>query len=244
MKGIKSFITFLILLFNILISVELLSYDETANSITCNGVSTYLEIKILSYPKYDKSPGETLLTLHSVKDSSILKEHKLEGNWHCIGYNIQDKKYILGGMFQVGAWLPMCEIRYLDEDNYELKPSRINNTDWFSFISVPDESGKYLALIGKYDEKYMVMYVLNTVTDRVQVLGKPPQPPPVDSSFINDDMLKESWQWGCAYADGFTEMDNGIIVFEKNDKLRVSIGKDSPLRRAVKRKNVVYKLIK
>ena len=244
MMGIKSFKTFLILLFNALISVELLSFDETTNSFACYGASTYLEIKILSYPKYDKSPGETLLKLHFSKDSSVLKEYKLEGIWHSIGYNLHEKKYIVGGLFQVGAWLPMCEIRYLDETSYEMKSSRINKTDWFSFIAVPDELGKYMALIGKYDEKYMVLYVLNTITDRVQILGKPPQPPPVDSSFINDDMLKETWQWGNSYADGFTEMDDGIIVFENNDRLRVSFGKDSPLRRAVKRKNVVYKLIK
>lgn len=233
MTGVK----FIILSIAFLCAAELQSFDG-------NGASTYLAIKILSYPKHDKSPGETMLTIHSAKDSSVLKEYKLDGIWRCIGFNTLENKYILGGMFQVGAWLPICEIKYMDETTFELKPSQINKTDWFSFVSVPDNSANYIALIGKYDEKYMVLYVLNTITDRVQILGKPPQPPPVDSSFINDDMLRESWQWGCAYADGFTEMDDGIIVFEKNDKLRVSFGKDSPLRRAVKRKNVVYKLIK
>ena len=244
MKEINSVKTILILLFIILISFELLSSDGTANLSTINGTLTYIEIKILSRPQYDKSAGETLIILHSTKDSSILKDYKIEGVWHSIAYNSLEKKFILGGMFQVGAWLPMCEIRYLDETNFEMKPSQINKIDWYSFITVPDESGKYIALIGKYDEKFLVLYILNTITDRVQILGKPPQPPPIESSFINEDMLKESWQWGCSYADGFTEMDDGIIIFEKNDRLRVSFGKDSPLKRAVKRKNVYYKLIK
>jgi hypothetical protein len=226
------------------ISVELFSLDRTANPIDCYGSSTGLEIKILSHPKYDKSPGETLLTIYSAKDSSILKEHKLDGNWHCIAYNSQEKKYTIGGLYQVGAWLPVCEIRYLDEKTLELTPSQINKTEWLSFIAVPDESGKYIALIGNYDEKYMVLYVLNSITDRVQILGKPPKPPPVDPSFLNEDMLKEYWQWGNSFADGYTEMDNGIIVFMKNDKLSVSFGKDTPLKRAEKRKKVIYKLIK
>ncbi|MBI5325549.1 MAG: hypothetical protein HZB41_09830 [Ignavibacteriae bacterium] len=236
--------TAFVLLIYLLAYIELISFDKKDIPIACCGKSTLLKIKILSLPMHDKSEGETSITIYSSKDSSFIKEYKLGGIWHCIAYNIQDKKYIFGGDFQVGAWLPMCEIRYLDDTNFELKPSQLNKTDWFSFVAVPDESGQYIALIGKYDEKYMVLYILNTITDRVQILGKPPLPPPVDSSFINDDLLKESWQWGNSYADGFTEMDDGIIVYEKNDKIRVSFGKDNPLRRALKRKSVVYNLIK
>jgi hypothetical protein len=211
---------------------------------TGNGKSTYLEIKIQSRPEYDKSAGESMITLFSSKDSTKLKEYKLDGIWHYIAYSQQEKKYIIGGLFQVGAWLPMCEIRYIEESTYAMKPSSLNKTDWFSFIAEPDKSGKYIAFIGKYDEKYMVLYVLNTVTDRIQITGKPPLPPPADSSYYSDEMLKEQWNWGNEYSDGFTEMDKGIIVFDKYDKLKVSFGKDNALSRSSKRKNVFYKLLK
>ncbi|TAL67763.1 MAG: hypothetical protein EPN82_13400 [Bacteroidetes bacterium] len=240
----KSLQSYLILHLVIIISAGLTLFYCISKANDCTGNSTYLQIKILSLPKHDKSDGETMLLLHSQKDSSVLKEIKLDGIWHCIGFNPELNKYILGGMFQVGGWLPMCEIRYLAETNFEMKSSQINKTEWFSFIAVPDESLKYICLIGKYDEKYMVLFVLNTITDRVQILGNPPQPPPVDSSFVSEDFNREEWQWGSSYADGFTVMDEGIIVFKKNDKLCVSIGKDTPLKRSSKRKNIIYKLTK
>lgn len=241
----KILFTIILIIIQVFIySSDIIASGVHSKSSGCFGYSTYLEFKTLSLPKHDKSAGETMLTIHSQKDSTILKEIKLDGIWHCIGFNPEMKRYVLGGLFQVGGWLPLCDVRYLNETGLDLKPSHINKTEWFSFISEPDDSTKYIAFIGKYDEKYNVLYILNTITDRVQVLGKPPQPPPIDSSYISNDLLDEVWQWGSSYADGFTPMDDGIIVFEKNDKLLVSFGKDTPQKRAAKRKNITYKLIK
>jgi hypothetical protein len=207
-----------------------------------NNCKTYLDIKIISYPKYDKSSGETLITIISILDSTALKSYHKEGIWHYIGYNKKIRSHILAGAFQVGAWLPLCELEYLNEDSLTFRKSGINNRDWLALTAITDESAKYIVFIGIPEKNKIRLFSLNTETDKIKILGEPPSPPPVEPDLFQPEMLDESWTWGVSYADGYTVMDDGIIRFIGNDKLQVSYGKDTAKQRAKNRRIKIFNL--
>ncbi|NTV46676.1 MAG: hypothetical protein HGB11_09215 [Chlorobiales bacterium] len=52
----------------------------------------------------------------------------------------------------------------------------------------------------------------------------------------------EPFDWGTCWADGYVEMDAGIIRFKSENVLQVSYGKDTPDARARKRRVRLFKL--
>jgi hypothetical protein len=151
---------------------------------------------------------------------------------------------LFAGEFQVGALSALTEMKYLSEKSFLEKDSKYRlgvpkGSGWTSYTSASSEGLKYVAFVGQlYDDQWGLM-VLNTETDVMKHLGTPPAPPPVtDPHWLKEvqRMMAEDheWAWGGPGADEYIPMDKNIVVF-KNDKMIVSYGHDTPVKRAEKR---------
>lgn len=67
-------------------------------------------VNVSFVPRHGQSLGKTSLVLRSEPGGEILLSKEYEGNWICIGFNKTNKTYIMGGILERGAWLPLCSI--------------------------------------------------------------------------------------------------------------------------------------
>jgi hypothetical protein len=201
---------------------------------------------------YDGTAGKTKISIIG-SDKKILKNIFLDGIWHCLGYVANRKCFLLVGEFQVGAWLPLTKIKYLSEVNFKIVDSKYfykwpkNQNDpsgWTGVCAYPSENLKYVAFVGSLDNDEIKLMVLNTDKDSMEVLGEAPAPPPISDPHWQKEALRQcpgEWQWDFPCVDGYVEMDNGIIKFNK-DTLTVSYGHDTVIKRSIKRKIKVWSL--
>jgi hypothetical protein len=76
---------------------------------------------------------------------------ELPGRWTLLGYNEQTKTYVLGGLFEIGAWLPVREIQYLTVDEPKLRPAKINEDDeWYALGTRTSPDGRLVAFVGRH----------------------------------------------------------------------------------------------
>lgn len=195
---------------------------------------TYIEVFVTERPVYDKSSGQTLIEIVSEKDGQLVESFALEGVWHDLGYLKEKKRYVLAGEFQTGAWSPLRKLAYIDEE-FVLKYSKAFPEHWMAFAAIPGSNLKYIAFVGQEE-----VTVLNAETDTLKVVGRSPSPPPVDKDLCWDSIKTSGqaagrWEWGNFCADGYTEMDEGIITFPAEDVLLISYGRDTYKKRAAKR---------
>lgn len=195
---------------------------------------TYMEVFVTERPVYDKSFGQTLIELVSEKDGQLVESFILEGVWHDLGYMPEKKRYVLAGEFQTGAWSLLRKLAYIDEE-FVLKYSRAFPEHWMAFAAIPGSNLKYIAFVGQEE-----VTALNVETDTLRVAGRSPLPPPVDKDLCWDGIKTSGqatsrWQWGNFCADGYTEMDEGIITFPSEDVMLISYGRDTYKKRAAKR---------
>jgi hypothetical protein len=164
---------------------------------------------------------------------------ELEGKWFCFGYNATKKIYVVGGIIQKGASLPLASIRYLPEDGREITPSAFDRAGYHALSTVSSPSGRYIVFIGG---KLTTdgLYVLDVERNRVRKLGSAPLPPP--NAYLNDICSGKPFEWGGCWADRYLELDNGIIGFKSEKELEVTYGKDSPSARAKKRRTARFRL--
>ncbi|MBI3813325.1 MAG: hypothetical protein HY279_02515 [Nitrospinae bacterium] len=218
-------------IFLLVINIFLLSLNFIAEA----GIGdTYIEVFVTERPVYDKSFGETLIEVVSEKDGQLIESFELEGVWHEMGYAPEKKRYVLAGEFQTGAWSTLKELAYIDEE-FVLKYSKAVPEHWMAFAAIPSSNLKYIAFVGQED-----VTVLNVETDTLRVAGRSPAPPPVDKNLCWDGIKISGqaavrWEWGNFCADGYTEMDKGIITFPSEDVLLISYGRDTYKKRAAKR---------
>ncbi len=217
------------------------------------GKNLALQTLVLETPEYDGSYGKTKISIYSVPDNKKTKDFVLEGIWHCLGYITSRKSFFLVGEFQEGACLPLTKIKYLSEDNYEVTDSKYRYNaikgdndplSWNALTAVPSEDLKYIAFVGDLGKANTRLIVLNTDKDLMTVLGDPPAPPPISDPYWQKEALRQSpdnWVWDFPCVDGYVEMDNGIIRFNK-DTLSVSYGNDTVIKRSGKRKTKTWKL--
>jgi hypothetical protein len=210
------------------------------------GNETTLQTRLLKHAVYDGSDGKTELAMFSTSNRKKLKNMKWDGVWHCLGYIKARKYYLLVGEFQTGAFLPLLRMKYLSADGNVTLDSRYRwnfpksdseSHGWMGFGAVPNPDLSFVAFVGCLDESPMSVMILDTQKDEMKVLGRAPAPPPIKDPHWREEALKHplnDWVWGGPSVDGFEEMDAGVIEFDK-DKVTVSYGDDTPVKRADKR---------
>jgi hypothetical protein len=199
----------------------------------------FISAKTPSYPLLNQSIGRTTLNIRSTPGDEIISSTEFEGKWFCFGYNELAHFFVIGGIFQKGASLPLASIRYLSEDGKVITPSSFDRSGYHALSSVTSPSGRYIVFIGGRLTTDG-LYALDTKRDQVRKLGRAPLPPP------NEDLRSlcgdEPFEWGGCWADGYLEMDSSILRFRSDTELEVRYGKDGSSARAKKRRISRFRL--
>ena len=206
--------------------------DEPAGKII-RGSATILTIRVTELPVHDKSYGKSRLEI-SGGGNTPQRTHEIEGVWHSAGFQTATKVFVLFGEFEMGAWLPITSIAYIDEKTGSLRYSKAAPDDWYAFSAIPSNDTRYIVFAGGKQ-----LWVLQTESDVMKGAGRTPQPPPQTDDFctsaIKDSDRAKEWTWGDTCADGSLKMDAGIITFPARDTLKVSYGNDTFQKRSPKR---------
>lgn len=206
------------------------------NAAECGGSRTRLEIQRMDVPpvlRHDQPIGRSRLVLRDAASGKTVFSGDFEGHWFCIGFNKTAHRYVLGGVFERGAWLPLSAIGYLREDGGAVEPSAFTRQDYLAMASQADENNRYIAFIGG---NLVVdgLYVMDVEKDTVRKLGAAPAPPPLPADSI-EICRGERFGWGECGADGYKALDEGVVRFRPGNVLEVSYGRDNARTRAKKR---------
>lgn len=199
---------------------------------------TMLEIRLVETPRHDGRAGRSLIRLIARVDSSVVSHDTLEGVWYQIGYDSASGRYLLGGAFEIGAWLPIRSLGYLDERTGHITWSRFGNEGWFAMAMIARSDGRFIAFVGaRKDDATMRLALLDTRGDSIAVAGRAPGPPPLADE-NEREYFRESgsrYEWGTPPWDGFVGLDAGVITFEGSDGLVARYGADSETHRSKRR---------
>ncbi len=195
---------------------------------------TTLDIRLLRSPRHDGDAGSTLVRLIRAADSAVISADTLAGAWHLLGHDSLGRRYLLGGAFQMGAWLPLRALAFVNAATGAITRSTAL-AGRYALAAVSRCDGRYVALVGAEDG-LSAMHVLawDTQRDTIAVLqARVPGPPPLrDAAEV--DMFRSNglpYAWGSPPWDGFTPMD-GALRFRADGRLVVTGGGDTPYRRA------------
>lgn len=203
----------------------------------CPNRLQFTPVNTPEHPKLDQSIGQTQIVLF-VKDGTTRLSKTYEGKWLCLGFNETSKTWLVGGIFQVGAWLPLASIQYINESTATLEPSAFSRLGYLANATVVSPKGRYIAFIGGQQSTGQ-LFVFDTQTDTIKKLGIAPAPPPLNNKAFSSD---EPFEWGTGWADSYLTLDANIVSFKSENILQVRYGKDTPHKRAKKRKTTTYKL--
>jgi hypothetical protein len=197
----------------------------------------YTRLNVPDFNRLDESIGQTQFVLTNTNGTKQLNK-TVEGRWFCLGFNKTTNTYLIGGVFQIGAWLPLGSIQYLNEAKNSFEPSAFDRLSYLANAAVVSPKGRYIAFIGG-QQSTGKLYVLDTQTDNIKKLGVAPAPPPVDNDAFSSE---EPFEWGTGWADGYVEIETNILHFKSENVLQVSYGKDTPHARAKKRQIRTFKI--
>ncbi|HXJ20286.1 MAG TPA: hypothetical protein VMT03_08635 [Polyangia bacterium] len=203
---------------------------QTADGWVTGGTAR-LRIDVKESPRHDVSDGSVAMRLETLSDHRAIAAKTMEGTWRVLAYVPSAHMFVLGGQFEVGAWLPLNVISYVDEATGVARQAR-HSEDWMALAAVPSPDGRFIVFVGALGEHYFRLQVLDTVKDALYELGQPPAPPP-EPHPVAEGSGRE-WDWGDPI-DGVTEMDPGIVTFPDDHTLRVTYGRDTARGRAAKR---------
>lgn len=162
--------------------------------------------------------------------------HELGGSVGCLAYSRAKHAYVLGAVGAMAAWRPLLDILYLNDGDGSLVPSQALPDDerkgtWCAFTASASPDGRFIVFVSNYDSQDR-LDVLDTQSDCLLRVGRPPPPPP--STWAQENISQRAaFVWGEAEAatDGFIGMDPGILVWREHI-LEASYGKDNPSKRA------------
>ena len=200
------------------------------------GARTILKISRINVPlvpRHGQTIGQTKFVLCSEPGGVELLSSEFEGRWFCLGFNKNTKTYVVGGIMERGAWLPLGSIRYLSEDGGSFEQSAFDRLDYLAMTTVTSPGGRYIVFIGGQNTTG-ILYVLDSERDIIRELGPAPAPPP--NELASDVCNGEPFEWGTCWGDGYVEMDKGILRFRSEGILEVSYGNDGPSARVKTRR--------
>lgn len=190
-----------------------------------------LRLRTLRSPRHDADYGATAIEQETPAPGGgarkVVKTEK-EGLWRVIAYLDDIGAYLLGGLFERGAWLPLDTLVYVDERTGVWRESYVDRTRWMAMAAVPSAHGRFVAFVADPQGTSFELEVLDTRTDTMVHLGKAPAPPPLEKD--DRDLCpagggRDLFTWGEG-TDGFVDMDAGIITFPDDHTLAVSYGAD------------------
>ena len=206
---------------------------------TCaTGSTTTLQCGGLTRSKrHNGNQGEAHFALLDKKSGAVLWKDEYVGESVCLGYSTARRMYVVGSTREHGVGIRLRDLRYLDEATQRARISALNRAEIEAFSAVPSPDLRYIALVALKGNDVSV-FALDTLRDRIRMLGKAPLPPPLseeERAYVKNhpDVLQEGpWEWLGSLRDSYLQMDPGILEFEGNDVLKVSYGADTPFRRA------------
>jgi hypothetical protein len=202
-----------------------------------NGRFSRLRLRPLRHPRHDTDFGSTSIEIESTTPGGPPSQTtSKEGQWRILVYAEGIGVYVLGGIFERGACLPLDVLVYVDEHTGKWRDSYVSDTRWMAMAAVPSPGGRFIALIADAEDsdKGFELEVLDTTTDTLIRVGKAPLPPPMQGDYA--DFCPRSGRAGWIDpTDSFVDMDPGIIKFIDEQTIAVSYGHDSCRRRARQR---------
>jgi hypothetical protein len=200
-----------------------------------NGTSARLRVRSVETPLHDGSFGADRVELQSLADKKVLASDDIEGRWQVLAYAPASRAFVIGGEFEVGAWLPLDAVSYVDEKTGALRQSRYSEKDWIALSAVAGPGGRYVVFVGQMAHVHVAggfrLQALDTAKDALYDLGPAPAPPPQEVATGDGGRC----DWGDP-VDGVTPMDPGIVRFTDAHTLTVSYGADNCTTRAPKRR--------
>jgi hypothetical protein len=180
-------------------------------------------------PRHDENIGKDALVLTTKDDKELLRESVDDAHLHCLGFSEAGGRHLLGIEGERGAWMVLGSILYVAETGGPLVPSAFDRGDFLALASLTSPKGRYVAFVGGH-QGIDGLFVLDTQTDQIRRLGKPPAPAPIPGWSCD-----EPFGWGSCWADGYVTLEPDILHFESEDVLVVSFGKDTGRHRAKQR---------
>jgi hypothetical protein len=184
-------------------------------------------------PRLDESIGKTAFVLTPKQEGAEPVALREEGRWTCLGFDEAIDAYVVSGVFQVGAWLPVGAIRYLSEDG-KWRDSAFGSAQHMALAMVVSPSTRFVAYVGGPNGTDG-LFALDVEANTVRRLGPAPAPPPAADAGMANLCRGERFVWGSCWADGLVEFDPGIVWFASDNDLVVSYGRDAARGRAKKR---------
>jgi hypothetical protein len=180
-------------------------------------------------PRHDQNIGADALVLTSKGGKELFREEIDDAYLRCLGFNDEAGFHLVGTVGESGAWMILGAISYLSEAGGPLRSSAFNREGFLALASLTSPKGRFVAFVGGH-HTVEGLFVLDTVTDKIRRLGKPPSPPPNPGW-----SCEEPFGWGSCWADGYVELEKRVLRFEGEHALVVSYGKDTGHRRATER---------
>jgi len=209
------------------------SHAVAAEAKACSeGKASRLAVAIVSRPEipmHDQNIGKDALILTTKDGKELLRESVDDAYLHCLGFSEPAGHHLLGIEGERGAWMVLGSILYVAETGGPLVPSAFDREDFLALASLTSPKGRYVAFVGGH-QGIDGLFVLDTQTDRIRRLGKPPAPPPVPGWSCD-----EPFGWGSCWSDAYATLEPKIVHFESEDVLVVSYGKDTGRHRAKQR---------
>jgi len=210
-----------------------------------NGATSQLRVQTTEMAMHDGTYGAARLELRALAGGKPIATKRLEGTWKVLCYVAARRAFLIGGQFEIGAWLPLDDLQFVDEGTGALTRSRVTaDGGWIAFAAVPGPEGRFVAAVGIFrrDQSFSAgrfrLQLYDAVQDALYDVGRPPAPAPDPDAVYDDD---GGWDWGDPI-DGLTEMDPGTIVFSDPHTLQVSYGADTRKRRARQRQTKSWDL--
>jgi hypothetical protein len=208
------------------------------------GATARLRVVQTKPAAHDGSYGSARVELQAVGDRRQILSKEIEGTWRVLAYAPAAHAFVLGGQFEIGAWLPLVAVSYVDEATGTIRPARFSES-WVAFAAIAGPNGRFVAFVGKSGKNADAagrfrLQVLDVAADALFDVGPAPAPPP-------DSFYAEEHRRRCAWGDpidGVVEMDAGIVRFIDAHTLRASYGADSCLKRAARRREQSWDLDK
>ena len=207
-----------------------------------DGRVSRLRTRALRAPQHDGDLGATRLELDALAPGSAPdRVWEKGGVWRTVAYVEETSVYLIAGLLERGAWLPIDVLVYVDERTGAWRDSHVQGTRWMAMAAVASPRGRYVAFVADAGgDAGFELEVLDTRGDVLVRAGDAPAPPPAGGDC--EPAEEPFFTWGAPPADGYVDLDPGIIVFAGEDTLVASYGRDRCTRRAAKRREQRWEL--
>jgi len=193
-------------------------------------------------PRHDATYyGKTTISLLSKEQAVLFKREIDNSKFVGLGYSRARHAFVLESIGEIVSTPGIDAVIYVPEDKPAIVSSKFNSSH-VALTVIPSRDLRFVVFVGRRRsteleaEQPVQMYVLDTQSDTIHVLGKPPAPPP-----WNKDQWYEGnlWSW---YMAGICDLEPNVCQFTSPHVLRVTYGRDDFKHRAKNRSVRIWNL--